>query len=160
MKQILIEIDDEAYEKFMGMVSLCPAVKVVNANEHISVLDGRDVCMAEAIRELRKDGVFRHPGDYAYIMIGVNDDAIKGAGFFYSAREFLDYLKHLNLDKLPGKSTIYDAKARIMGRYPNWTFTDHPTDTEILRRKNVMKRFMSAYLRMKMRLSESFSENG
>ena len=32
MKQIVIEIDDEAFEPFMGMLRLCPAVKVVGTN--------------------------------------------------------------------------------------------------------------------------------
>ena len=30
MKQVVLRIDDAAFEKFMGMVSLCPMVEVVN----------------------------------------------------------------------------------------------------------------------------------
>ena len=41
MKQIVIEIEDEAYEPFMGMLRLCPAIKVVGAS---MVVETRDVC--------------------------------------------------------------------------------------------------------------------
>ena len=51
MKQILIEIDDEAFESFMGMLRLCPAVKVVGTNSFanpytmIEIIDGLEAFM-------------------------------------------------------------------------------------------------------------------
>ena len=33
MKQVVLRIDDAAFEKFMGMVSLCPMVEVLNVCE-------------------------------------------------------------------------------------------------------------------------------
>ena len=53
MKQVILKIDDSAYEKFMGMVSLCPQVEVVsvcqNGDQQLTI----DIYVASAIREMR-----------------------------------------------------------------------------------------------------------
>ena len=76
MKQIVIEIDDEAYESFLSMLNLCPAIRVVSEVEIADTLAGRDVCMREAICILRGNNVFRHYYDYAWIMMAINDGVI------------------------------------------------------------------------------------
>ena len=137
----MIEIEDEAYEPFMGMLRLCPAVKVVGT---CMVVETRDVigrCVALAIKKLREDRVFKHPGDYTYIMRGANEGVIKGMGFFYYPSEFLAYLREIGIDKLPGRNTLYDGITRTFGKFPEWTFSDHPSADEVMRRKNVLKRF-------------------
>ena len=48
MKEVVLRIDDAAFEKFMGMVSLCPMVEVVEIDE-AAVMDGG--AMAVRIRE-------------------------------------------------------------------------------------------------------------
>ena len=73
MKQIVIEIEDEAYEPFMGMMRLCPAIKVVGTSMVVETRDVIDRCVALAIKKLREDRVFKHPGDYTYIMRGANE---------------------------------------------------------------------------------------
>lgn len=35
MKQVLLSIEDDAYEKVMGMLSLCPSVKVESVDDYI-----------------------------------------------------------------------------------------------------------------------------
>ena len=47
MKQIVIEIEDEAYEPFMGMLRLCPAVKVVGTNSFAETRDVIDRCFVQ-----------------------------------------------------------------------------------------------------------------
>ena len=47
MKQVILKIDDSAYEQFMGMVSLCPQVEVVRVDEAAVVQEGK---MADRIR--------------------------------------------------------------------------------------------------------------
>ena len=159
MRQIVLNLDDEAFEPFMGMLRLCSKIEVVGEGVVIDTKDVVDHCVVEAIRELRQDMVFKHPGDYAYIMIAANEEAIKDMRFFYSPKEYIDYMRQLEINKIPGRNTIYDAIARTRGRYPNWTFTDHPSETEILRRKNVVRRFMSAFTRAKLNVSDCFSDN-
>ena len=150
MKQMVIEIEDEAYEAFMGMMRLCPAVKVVSISQMAETRNVVDRCVALAIAELRKDKVFKRPGDYTYIMMGANEGVIKGIGYFYYPSEFLAYLNEIGVDNLPGRNTLYNGITRTFGKYPDWTFNDHPTPDEVMRRKNVLKRFLSVYTKIKM----------
>ena len=69
MKEIIIHVEDSAYEKFMGMLSLCPQVEVVSEGVAIETREAIDLCVARAIREMRADGAFRFPSDYTYLMI-------------------------------------------------------------------------------------------
>ena len=52
MKQVILKIDDSAYEQFMGMVSLCPQVEVVCESSITDVMNDRDQCMVYAIQTL------------------------------------------------------------------------------------------------------------
>lgn len=159
MRQYLVQVEDAACDKFESMIDLCSQVKILGSGIIVDTRDLVDLCVVEAFRELREDKVFKLPGDYAYIMIAANEEAIKDMRFFYSPKEYLDYMRQLEISKIPGRTTIYDAIARTQGRFPDWTFTDHPSETESLRRKNVVRRFMSAYMRAKLRLSNAFSDN-
>ena len=96
MKQVILKIDDSAYEKFMGMVSLCPQVEVVCESGITDVMNDRDQCMVYAIQTLRNNHVFRFGYDYTWVMM-------------------------------------------------DWTFTDMDNPSEILRRKNVVRQFLSAF---------------
>lgn len=154
-----MQVEDTACSKFEGMVELCSQVEIVSYGVVADAKTGSDLCVAKAFQELRQDGVFKHPCDYAYIMIAANEETIKGMRFFYSPKEYIDYMRQLEIDTIPGRTTIYDAIARTCGRYPNWIFTDHPSETEILRRKNVVRRFSSAFMRAKLRVSDCYSDN-
>lgn len=105
MKQIVIEIEDEAYEPFVGMLRLCPAIKVVGTSMVVETRDVIDRCVALAIKKLREDGI-----------------------------------------------------TRTFGKFPEWTFSDHPSADEVMRRKNVLKRFLSAYTKIKLNVSDAFSD--
>ena len=114
MKQVVLRIDDAAFEKFMGMVSLCPMVEVLN------------VC-------------------------DMNESVVKGLPFFYTPKDFIDYMREAEFDGLPGRSTVYNTIAKVRGKYPDWTFTDAPKASEALRRKNLIKQFLSAFMRAQSR---------
>ena len=159
MKQIIIEVEDASYEPLMGMLAICQHVRVVHAGDIADLCQDQDLCFTKAIATLREDGVFKHPSDYAYIMMAVNENVIKGLPFFYSPKEFIGYMQQLGFSALPGRTTIYDALARIGGRYPEWTFSDHPTATEIIRRKNIVKRFLNVFLRAHLTNPDGFSDN-
>ena len=151
MKQVILKIDDSVYEKFMGMVSLCPQVEVVSVcqtgDQHLTI----DVYVASAIREMRLALAFQHPSDYAYLMVAMNESVVKGLPFFYTPKDFLDYMRESNFANLPGRSTIYNTVAKVKGKYPDWTFTDTPKASEALRRKNLVKQFLSAFVRAQSR---------
>ena len=147
MKQVVLRIDDAAFEKFMGMVSLCPQVEVVNVCDTGDKKLTMDGFVATAIREMRQRLAFRSPCDYAYLMVAMNESVVKGLPFFYTPKDFIDYMREADFDNLPGRSTVYNTIAKVKGKYPDWTFTDDPKASEALRRKNLIKQFLSAFVR-------------
>jgi len=157
MKEIVLKIEDNAFGDFLGMLRHCPFIEVVSTSQDIDSKDILDQCFHAAISELHEDGVFRTKGDYGYIMLAVNDEAVKGL-FFYSPLDYRSYLKELGFDDLPGQSTLYDTCKKVGGRYPKWDFSDRPDNKERLRRNNIVVRFVSAFNRAKRRLSEDISE--
>jgi hypothetical protein len=153
MTDVLLRVDDSALDQFLDFIALCPKVEVLSTGAVVETKSLQDKCFLEAIMELCQDKTFRTMGDYGYIMLAVNDEAIKGP-FFYSPSDFIKYLKELGLDRLPGVTTLYGTQKKLSGRYPNWTFTDHPDSKEKLRRNNVVVRFVSAYNRTMRKLAE------
>ena len=158
MRQIILNVEDAAYEQFMGMVALCPMVEVVNVCHSHDSQWTIDVYVAAAIREMRKMEAFRHPCDYAYLMTAFNESVVKGLPFFFTPKDFLDYMRLLQFDDLPGRSTIYNTIAKVKGKYPDWTFTDAPKASEALRRKNLVKQFLSAFMRAQNRKLDGLSD--
>lgn len=65
---------------------------------------------------------------------------------------FLNYLKVLGVENAPGKSTLYNNLVLIDGEYPEWEFADNPATAEVIRRRNVGKRFVNAYQTAKREL--------
>ena len=147
MKEITIQVEDSAYECVLGMLQLCQKVEVVSDGECVIAGDVMDLCVAKAIGELRQRRVFRYPCDYTYIMIAFNEEVVKGLPFFYTPKDFLDYMKELGFKNLPSRSTLYNTIGKVAGKYPDWIFTDAPKASEALRRKNLVKLFLSAYMR-------------
>ena len=158
MKQVVLRIDDAAFEKFMGMVDLCPMVEVLNVcgtgDKKLTI----DAYVASAIREMRQALAFKNPCDYAYLMVAMNESVVKGLPFFYTPKDFIDYMREAEFDNLPGRTTIYDTIAKVKGKYPDWTFTDAPKASEALRRKNIIKQFLSTFMRVQSRKSDGLSD--
>ena len=158
MKQIMIEIDDEAYEPFMGMLSLCPAAKVVCVSDEADTSGMRDRCVRMAIAELQQRNVFRLVSDYTFIMMLVNQGEVDKKLFYASPLDFIAYLRQVGASDIPGKSRLYEMFGLTRGKYPEWTFADNPGAGETLRRNNVARQFLSAYIRAKITLAEGLAE--
>ena len=143
MKQVVLKIDDSAYEKFMGMVSLCPQVEVVCVDEAAVAREGK---MAERIRhaimQLRAEGLLVRKFDYAWLKVAMN--SLDDMPTFGSAQSYLIYLKEdLQLDGLPCESTISKMMDMARGSIFNWTFSDTSDEHETTRRNNIVKRFFN-----------------
>lgn len=161
MKTVVLRIEDSALENFKAFVHLCPSIEIAEEYSELEVRKDFEICMAEAICTLRENKVLRKPSDYTYIMQVVNDKKIDDAPYFLTPDAFLGYLKDLGLTDLPGRTTIYDTKKVISGEYPKWTFKDPQVDEiETLRRNNVARQLISAFLRAQRRLSDGFSDYG
>ncbi|MBO5630347.1 MAG: hypothetical protein J5965_14880 [Aeriscardovia sp.] len=158
MKQVVLRIDDATFERFMGMVSLCPTVEVLNVCQTNDTKLTIDAYVASAIREMRQMVAFRYPCDYAYLMVAFNENVVKGLPFFYTPKDFLDYMRQSDIDDLPGRSTIYHTVAKVRGKYPDWTFTDAPKASEALRRRNLVKQFLGAFMRAQSRKLDGLSD--
>lgn len=145
MKQIIVNIDDLAYEPVVGMLKLCQGVEIESEGEVVDTINERDVCMVYAIKKLRNNNVFRHHYDYTWIMKALNEGVIEEYEDFESPQSFLDYLDEIGLDGLPDRSTLSRALSKAFDSYPNWTFVDAKKPSESIRRKNVVKQFLSAF---------------
>ena len=143
MKEVILRIDDAAFEKFMGMVSLCPTVEVVEIDE-AAVMDGgaMAVRIREAIVQLRAERLLRRKFDYAWLKVAM--DSAEDMPSFDSAQRYLDYLHiELKLDDLPCESAISKMMDMARGQLFNWTFSDTNDAQETSRRNNIVKRFFN-----------------
>ena len=144
MRQILIEIEDEAYEKFLGMLELCPQVVVAGRNELPN--DAPDEVtrrVSLAIKVLQHHKTIRHLYDYTWIMAAIGDGIVEGMSSFGSPQKFIDYLKSIGVERVPSRSTISTWNSRFFGKFPNWEFVDTQNPKEIQRRKNVANHLKS-----------------
>ena len=143
MKEVILKIDDSVYEKFMGLVSLCPQVEVVRVDEAAVVQEGR---MADRVRhaiiQLRAEKLLLRKYDYAWLMVAMN--SLDDMPTFGSAQSYLNYLKDdLQLGDLPSESTISKKMDLALGTIFNWTFCDTVDKHEMIRRNNIVKRFFN-----------------
>ena len=145
MKRIIIEVEDLANEPVVAMLKLCNGVRIASVQESMDVMDDRDACMRYAITTLRRNKVFRRHYDYSWIMQAINDGVMDDYEEFESPQTFINYLCEIGIDELPDRSTISRACSNVYDSYPNWQFMDVTKPSEILRRKNVVKQFLSAF---------------
>ena len=143
MKQVVLRIDDVAFEKFMGMVGLCPMVEVVAVGESALLCQGMmAIRIREAILQLRAENLLRRKYDYAWLKLAM--DSTDDMPSFDSAQRYLDYLRdELNLDDLPCESSISKMMDMARGQLFNWTFSDTNDAKETTRRNNIVKRFFN-----------------
>lgn len=157
MKEVVLRIEDSVLEKFLGIVQLCPQVELVGSGDCVDTMDVIDKSFAHAISELRDRKVFKTPADYTYIMKAANDGAIFHSLFFLTPTDFIAYLELLGMKNLIGRSTLYNTKDSIRGKYPDWTFNDSDvvSQYEVLRRKNIVVQFLSAFSKERRRLLDA-----
>lgn len=149
MKQIVINVEDSAYECVLGILKLCQQVEVVSTEDLQGPLSDIDECFAKAIKELQDDKVIKNQYDYAFIYLAINEGIISGMEPFRSIRGYVEYLKELGVSNPPSKNPVSTMCKSTMGYFPDW-FYDEPLDAyEELRRKNVVTRFSSAFTRAK-----------
>ena len=116
MKQVVLRIEDSAFEYFKAFINLCPSIEIVCEFSELEVRKQLDICIESAIRELLKNKVIRKPSDFTYIMQAVNDKKVEGVPYFYTPDAFIGYLTELGIEGLPGRSTIYDTRKIISGK--------------------------------------------
>lgn len=147
MRQIIINVEDSAYECVMGTLQLCQQVEVVRVDMLQDMEESDvDVCFMKAIKELQDDRVIRNQYDYAFIYLAIREGAINEIDAFYSVKCFVDYLRDLGINNPPSKNSISNICTHTQGEFPEWLFLDEKVDVqEERRRRNIVNRFSSAF---------------
>lgn len=143
MKEIVVRVDDAAFERLMGMLSLCPSVEVVEVNESAVLSSGPlAIRIRHAIVQLREERLLRRMYDYAWLKVAMDSD--DDLPSFESAQKYIDYLGgELQLDSLPSESSVSKMMDAARGQLFNWTFSDTSDAQETTRRNNIVKRFFN-----------------
>ena len=147
MKQVTLRVPDDMVALIEQLAARMPEVEIVEREElpldddGLSDIDRR---VALAIQVLQKNGALRNPFDYTWILVAIGDGVVKGMGAFRSPQSFMDYLNGLGVEHVPSRSTLSAWYNKVLGTYPDWEFTDTQDPQENLRRKNVVRQFLSA----------------
>jgi len=151
MKNLYLKGSDDSIEVLLALVEKMPSVEVIPEEElaDFNVLGDEDEQFAHALRVLINEGVIKHSYDYAWIMQSAREELVYGLHGFSSPQSFLDYLSDLGFPEATSRSTVSAALNKFAGSFPNWEFIDTKDPGEILRRKNVVKRFCSAFVKAK-----------
>ena len=148
MKQIVVIIQDSAYDCLVGMLNLCQQVEVVSTEELQGALSDVDECFAKAIKVLQDERVIRNQYDYAFIYMAIQEGVISGMEPFYSIPSFTKYLKVMRIDNPPARSSINNIVTKTQGEFPDWIY-DEPIDpNEERRRRSIVFRFSSTFSRL------------
>ncbi len=156
MKQIVLRVEDSAYEILRNTFTLMNGVEVEEVFDAIEITGSRDECVKEAITTLLNDHVIRRPRDYAWLMIAFGQGAVgSDLNSITSPQAFINYLEFIGIKDVPCRTTLFNVQNITFGTFPNWTFSDTKKPNEIIRRKNIVTRFLSAYVSAKRRILNS-----
>lgn len=147
MKEITLRVPDDMVALFVQLAARMPEVEIVECGAVSPDDDGlgdTDRRVAMALKTLQQNGALRNPFDYTWIMVAIGDGAVKGMGKFRSPQSFMDYLHQIGIERVPSRSTLSAWYNKVLGVYPDWEFTDTKDQQEIIRRKNVVRQFLSA----------------
>ncbi len=146
MKEITFRVPDDMAQLLEEWSKRIPEMEIVRREECVvSALDDMNLRVALAMKSLKEKGAIRYNYDYTWIMVAIGDDVVKGMSAFRSPQSFIDYLKGIGVEKVPCRATISNNYNKVYGTYPDWKFTDTEDPREILRRKNVIKQFLSVF---------------
>ena len=149
MKEITLRVPDSMVRLIEAWAEHVPEMEVVRKKESREYgLDDMNLRMALALKLLKQNGAVRYGYDYTWIMVAIGDGAIEGMGGFKSPQSFMDYMESLGVEQVPSRTTLSTWFGKVLGRYPDWEFTDTQDPQEILRRKNVVRQLILALNRV------------
>ena len=158
MEEITLQVPDEVAPELKAIFKLMPAVEIVKSVEIKDANSVYDLAFKSAISELQHYKVFKQPRDYAWIMVGIEQDLENDLLSFSSTRSFVAYLYILGLGGVPSNTCLYNATQLVTGVYPDWVFLDDVDVSEERRRKEVFQLFLVAFRNARRRISEHINE--
>jgi hypothetical protein len=158
MKRIELDVQENISKTVIDMLQLCNGVEVVSVDDvEMATEEQVAACVAQAIAELRADKIAFRSYDFTWILVAINEYQVEDIEGFRSPQAFVDYLRLAGVEKLPDRTTL--RINNVEGVFPNWQFDDTEEPQEVLRRINIVKRFLSAYRRAKKALYDRFHHN-
>lgn len=145
MKEITLRVPDSMVHLIEEWVEYIPEMEIVKKRESRDYgLDDINLRMALALKVLKQNGAIRFGYDYTWIMVGISDGVVEGLGGFKSPQRFMDYMESLGVEQVPSRTTLSTWFGKVLGKYPDWEFTDTQDPQEIQRRKNVVRQLVAA----------------
>ena len=145
MKEITLRVPDSMVPLIEEWVKHIPEIELASLEESgVYEIDEINRRMALALKILKENRAIRYSYDYTWIMVVIGDGVVNGLSGFRSPKSFIEYLINLGVKSVPSRSTVSTWFGRVIGKYPDWEFTDTKDPNEIMRRKNIVRQLLSA----------------
>ena len=145
MKEITLRVPDSMVPLIEEWVKHISEIELASLEESgVYEIDEINRRMALALKILKENRAIRYGYDYTWIMVAIGDGVVNGLSGFRSPKSFIEYLINLGVKSVPSRSTVSTWFGRVIGKYPDWEFTDTKDPNEIMRRKNIVRQLLSA----------------
>ncbi len=145
MKEITLRVPDSMVPLIEEWVKHIPEIELASLEESgVYEIDEINRRISLALKILKENRAIRYGYDYTWIMVAIGDGVVNGLSGFRSPKSFIEYLINLGVKSVPSRSTVSTWFGRVIGKYPDWEFTDTKDPNEIMRRKNIVRQLLSA----------------
>ena len=145
MQEITLRVPESMVPLIEEWVRHIPEIELASLEESGAYeTDEINRRMALALKILKENRAIRYSYDYTWIMVAIGDGVVNGLSGFRSPKSFIEYLINLGVKSVPSRSTVSTWFGRVIGKYPDWEFTDTKDPNEIMRRKNIVRQLLSA----------------
>ena len=145
MKEITLRVPASMVPLIEEWVKHIPEIELASLEESgVYETDEINRRISLALKILKENRAIRYGYDYTWIMVAIGDGVVNGLSGFRSPKSFIEYLINLGVKSVPSRSTVSTWFGRVIGKYPDWEFTDTKDPNEIMRRKNIVRQLLSA----------------
>ncbi len=145
MKEITLRVPESMVPLIEEWVRHIPEIELASLEESGAYeTDEINRRISLALKILKENRAIRYGYDYTWIMVAIGDGVVNGLSGFRSPKSFIEYLINLGVKSVPSRSTVSTWFGRVIGKYPDWEFTDTKDPNEIMRRKNIVRQLLSA----------------
>ena len=145
MQEITLRVPESLVPLIEEWVRHIPEIELASLKESgVYETDEINRRISLALKILKENREIRYGYDYTWIMVAIGDGVVNGLSGFRSPKSFIEYLINLGVKSVPSRSTVSTWFGRVIGKYPDWEFTDTKDPNEIMRRKNIVRQLLSA----------------
>ena len=145
MQEITLRVPESLVPLIEEWVRHIPEIELASLKESgVYETDEINRRISLALKILNENRAIRYGYDYTWIMVAIGDGVVNGLSGFRSPKSFIEYLINLGVKSVPSRSTVSTWFGRVIGKYPDWEFTDTKDPNEIMRRKNIVRQLLSA----------------